>query len=85
MSISLFRYHKNCYSGFVAVRSIKAALKKYDNESMDRDALNYIIRSIRNDPDGVWDADYLRSCYLNKGGAGGGGGQILISLGLQID
>ena len=35
---------------------------------MDRDALNYIIRSIRNDPEGVWDADYLHSCYLNKGG-----------------
>ena len=33
---------------------------------MDRDALNYIIRSIRNDPEGVWDADYLHSCYLNK-------------------
>ena len=63
----------------MAVRSIKAALNKYDNESMDRDALNYIIRSIRNDPEGVWDADYLHSCYLNKGG------QILISLGLQID
>ena len=46
---------------------------------MDRDALNYIIRSIRNDPEGVWDTDYLHSCYLNKGG------QILISLGLQID
>ena len=67
-SISLFRYHKNCYSGFVAVRSIKAALNKYDNKSMDRDALSYIIRSIRNDPEGVWDADYLHSCYLNKGG-----------------
>ena len=52
----------------MAVRSIKAALNKYDNESMDSDALNYIIRSIRNDPEGVWDADYLHSCYLNKGG-----------------
>ena len=35
---------------------------------MDRDALNYTIRSIRNDPEGVWDTDFLHSCYLNKGG-----------------
>ena len=35
---------------------------------MDRDALSYIITSIRNDLEGVWDADYLHSCYLNKGG-----------------
>ena len=52
----------------MAIRSIKAALNKYNNESSDREALNYIIRSIRNDPEGVWDADYLHSCYLNKSG-----------------
>ena len=61
------RYHKNCYSNFAAPRSVHAASNKYDNQSLDKEPLNYIIRSIRNDPEGIWDADHLHNCYMKKG------------------
>ena len=62
------RYHKLCYSGFASERNIQAATSKYDHESEDREPLNYVIRSIRNEPEKIWSAKELHHYYMSKGG-----------------
>ena len=64
------RYHKNCYRDFVNERLIKAANNQYDQEvSTDNEPLNYILRSIRNEPDRIWTTAELMEEYASKGGS----------------
>ena len=49
-------------------RAIKAANSKYDNESLDKEPFNFVIRSIRNEPERVWSAKELHDVYKAKGG-----------------
>ena len=62
------RYHKNCYSDFVSERSIKAAHNKYDQISSDKEPFNFVIRSIRNEPERIWNATELHNAYTKRGG-----------------
>ena len=67
-SYILQRYHKNCYTGFISERNLKAAQNQYDNTSTDKIPFNYILRSIRNEQDKVWNSSELLEEYRNKGG-----------------
>ena len=60
------RYHKLRYSGFARERNIQAGTSKYDHESEDREPLNYVIRSIRNEPEKIWSAKELHHYYMLK-------------------
>ena len=64
----IFRYHKNCLSDFVSARNIKAAKNSLDQTSDDREPLNYVVKSIRNEKDKVWTSSELLEAYKEMGG-----------------
>lgn len=57
-----------CHVSFTCERNIKAAANKYDEEGDDKVPLNYVIRSIRNEPEKVWSCQELLHFYIEKGG-----------------
>ena len=65
---SHYRYHKSCYRDFVNERLIKACHNQYDDRSPDKEAINFIIRSIKNEPEKVWTSTELHEKYIEKGG-----------------
>ena len=62
------RYHKNCYRDFVNERLTKARLNQYDEGSPDREAINFVIRSIKNEPEEIWTSTELHDKFVEKGG-----------------
>ena len=62
-----FGYHSNCYD-FVNKRKIKAARNKYDQTSCDKAPSNFILRSILNEDNKMWNSIELLDAYKNKGG-----------------
>ena len=63
-----FRYHKNCYTDFASKYQIKAAKNQYDLTSTDKTPFNYVLRSIRNEEDRIWNSCELLDAYIEKGG-----------------
>ena len=49
-------------------RLIKSLHNQYDDSSPDKDAINFIIRSIKNEPEKIWNSTELHFIYTEKGG-----------------
>ena len=62
------RYHQMCYRDFVNERNIKAAQNKLDQTSSDKESFNFLLRSIRMDPDRIWKSTELCQIYQDRGG-----------------
>ena len=52
----------------ISERNVKAAQNQYYNTSTDKIPFNYILQSIRNEQDKVWNSSELLEEYRNKGG-----------------
>ena len=63
-----FRYRKICYCNFVNERNITYANFQYDRSSPDKGAFNYILWSMKNEEERVWNSSGLPQEYLKKGG-----------------
>ena len=42
---------------------------QYDNSSPDKDAIKFRIRSIKNEPEKIWNSTELHLIYIEKGGS----------------
>ena len=49
-------------------RNIKYANFQYDSLSPDKEAFSYILRSMKNEEERVWNSSGLHQEYLKKGG-----------------
>ena len=62
------RYHKDCYTGFMSPRSIRAA-GRYDERKDDvDDALDAVVEMIRNEPSIIRNSVDLFDSYVSRGG-----------------
>ena len=50
-------------------RLIKSLHNEYDGSSPDKDAINFIIQSIKNDPEKIWNSTELHLNYTKNGGS----------------
>ena len=64
---NIFRYHKNCYSAFIAKRSINV-VNKHIAMPLVVDPLEEVRRILREEPDRVWTSIELLDLYNTKGG-----------------
>ena len=48
--------------------NLKAAKNLFDQTSSDKEAFNYILKSIRNAHDKIWTSSKLLEAYREKGG-----------------
>ena len=76
---SLFRYHNNCHKRFINPREVKSAQVK-KGHSKENQAIQYVIRSIRNKPDEIWVSTDLHEIYRKQGGPEANGARFISSL-----
>ena len=59
----------NCYCDSVVKRLIKSLHNQYGNSSPDKGTINFIIQSIKNDPEKIWNSTEPHLNYTKKGGS----------------
>ena len=67
LELSSFRYHRNCYWDFVNKLQINAAKSAYDFTSSDNAPFNYILKSILNKENKIWNTNELIDANWNMG------------------
>ena len=56
------------YSRFIGERAMKDASRKYEAADSDKEPLNFVILSVRNEPGRIWNTRELHDPYLSKMG-----------------
>ena len=63
LKLSNFRFYRNCYRGFVNKLQINAAKNRCDQTSFDKAPFNYILRSILDEENKIWNTNELLGAY----------------------
>jgi CRISPR/Cas system-associated protein Csm6 len=62
------RYHNNCHKLFTNPKEIKSTLRNDPSNVTENTVMKFIIRSVQNEPDRIWNSAELNQLFRQKGG-----------------